>query len=266
MKEANLKTQDSFFSSIGVSIAFHLAVVAIFLVKTISFPTEPLIYESAIRVDIVDLPDKIDTTQPIGDLPEPAKKEEEKLPEKIEEPIKEAAKPQATVEKPAPVVKTEKSKDKDAVNLDKIKNKQAEALKKLKAMSALEEIEQQVAEENKPKGQKPKYKGTVLSAGTSLTGVNQLQHEAYLGNIDQHVKKNWSLPQWLANKNYKAQALIKLDERGNVIENKIVKSSGNPDYDDEVLTAIQRSSPFPPPPEKFLDIVAVNGILLGFPE
>jgi colicin import membrane protein len=57
-----------------------------------------------------------------------------------------------------------------------------------------------------------------------------------------------------------------IDSRGNILGRKIVKSSGNPSYDDEVLATIDRSAPFPAPPEKFVAIVSVEGILIGFPE
>ncbi len=141
-------------------------------------------------------------------------------------------------------------------------------------MAALEKIKEDVSEEKKAKESAAgkandgaqKIKGNVLSPGTSLTGLTKLQHDTYASDLDRHIKDHWSLPEWLAKRDFKAQARVLIDSRGNILERKIVKSSGNPSYDEEVLATIDRSAPFPAPPEKFLAIVSVEGILIGFPE
>ena len=82
----------------------------------------------------------------------------------------------------------------------------------------------------------------------------------------QHIKENWTLPEWLAKKNLKAQIRVRIDDKGRIISKQLVKSSGNPAYDDIVKATIEKSEPFPVPPEKFSAVVSVNGILIGFPE
>jgi colicin import membrane protein len=109
-------------------------------------------------------------------------------------------------------------------------------------------------------------KGNVLSPGSSLTGLTKLQHDNYMSDLDTHIKQNWSLPEWLAKRDLKAQVRVLIDARGNILERKIVKSSGNPNYDEEALAAIDKSAPFPAPPEKFTAILSVDGIVIGFPE
>lgn len=250
--------ETSFGKSIWVSVIFHSLFVSYFLIKSVFLPTENLEYQSAIRVDIVDLPDKIDPSTLVQ--PEP-----QSTPEKIE--------PEPTPEKETAKAKTEEVIKKspeppkeDTINLNKAKNKQQDALNKLKRLSAIDKIKQDMAK-TKSAGQKaPKFKGNVLSPGTALKGLDRLQHESYQSSIDTHVKQNWALPEWLSKKDLRAQVRVKLDEKGNVIASQLVRSSGHPTYDEIVLEAIKKSSPFPAPPEKFIDIVALQGILLGFPE
>ncbi|RYZ82311.1 MAG: cell envelope integrity protein TolA [Proteobacteria bacterium] len=144
-----------------------------------------------------------------------------------------------------------------AITLDKIKEdlkNEAEAEKK------------KLAGVGNAKTAGTKIKGNVLSPGTELTGLNKLQHDNYLGDLDQQIKQNWFLPQWLSKKPLRAQVRLKLDEKGQIISRDIALSSGNSSYDDLALDTIDKSAPFPPPPEKFVSIVGVNGLLIGFPE
>ncbi len=242
------------------SLGFHVGIVLFFLLKTFFVSSDVINYDSAIRVDIVGLPDKIDPKQL---APAEAPKPEPVL-EKKEEPP-----PAPTTEVKLP----DKSKlDAEAINLDSVKKKQQQALNKLKSMSAIEQIKKNIEAQKKAaesaNQQKTvnQVKGNILSPGTELTGLNKLQHENYLSQLDRQIKSNWSIPEWLAKKNYKAQVLLKLDETGAIVGRQIVKSSGNENYDDVVLETIDKSAPYPPPPEKLTSIVRVRGLLIGFPE
>lgn len=263
MEELEVEPQEAESLGRGLKVSFflHALILCFFTVKAAFFAPEKIDFESAVRVDLVGLPDKVEPKQA---PPAPAEKKEAKP-----EPL-----PPKPTEKPAPKPEPVKPepKAKDAVKLDKTKAKQKEALEKLKAMEALEKIKEDVAQEAKPKTSGKdktggaKVKGNVLSAGTSLTGLSKLQHDTYVADLDTHIKKNWTLPEWLSKKDYKAQVLLKIDDRGNILSRQIARSSGNPSYDEEVLATIDRSAPFPPPPEKFISIVMTDGILIGFPE
>lgn len=238
----NFQFNRDFYKGIGISLGFHLALLLFFTVRAFLVPEMNLIHESAVRVDIVDLPDKI-TKRPTPPAPTPQPDSEKKL------------------NPPTPPLPNE------AVNLDKTKKKQQEALQKLKSMEALEKIKNSMKEEKSKTTSEPiKFKGNILSPGSDLTGLNKLQHEEYISNLDRHIKQYWTLPEWLAKKNYKAQVNVRIDSKGQVLAKSLVKSSGNPAYDEIVLDTIMKASPFPPPPEKFLAIVEVNGIIIGFPE
>lgn len=255
---------DQIMRGLGISLAIHALIASFITLKTVFFEAESIDFSQAVRVDIVGLPEKVDPKTLLPPAKEEAKSENT-LPEKTE-PL-----PQPTPIQKAIATKEPAVKDKEGINLEKVKTQQQSAIDKLKAMAALEKIKEEAknhkaSENGKSAGGGQKVKGNILSPGTSLRGLAKLQEETYVSNLDHHIKQNWSLPEWLAKRDFKAQARLYIDSRGNILERKIVKSSGNPSYDEEVLATIDRSAPFPIPPDKFLAIFSVDGILIGFPE
>lgn len=260
----HLIQDDDLLKGLKVSIGLHIALVAAFTIRAVFFAPVKIDYSAAVRVDIVGLPDKA---------------QEQQLPPKQEEAAKPEAKPEPAVKTPPKEVKAEKpvkiapKKDTEAINLVKEKNKQKEALEKLKALAAIEEMKKEAERESKKaagvgdtKSNATKIKGNVLAAGTALTGLNKLQHDSYLSSLDQQIKQHWYLPEWLAKKPLRAQVRLKIDEKGRILSREIVLSSGNSSYDELALETIDKSAPFAAPPEKFMTIVAVNGLVIGFPE
>jgi colicin import membrane protein len=241
-----------------------------FSVKAVFWSGEAINLQSAVRVDLVALPDKISTnTPPPGASPVP---EKEKQPEKTQE----AAKTPVSEKKPEPktaVKVPEKKKEDDAINLEATKNRQKDALARLRQQAALEEIERKAEAEAKRqkaleavRGSAQQYKGNVLSTGNSLTGLAKLQAESYIANVHSHMRQNWSLPDYLRRRNLNAEIVVKFDAQGNILAKALVRSSGNPTFDEIALSAVQNSSPVPPPPEKFVKIASVEGFLFRFSE
>ncbi len=245
----NFNETSEFKSAIKWSLIAHVVIVGIFTIKGVFFKSESINYSSAVRVDIIALPDKLDPKLVTLEKPsEPQKKEK-------------ASKPEA---KPV-----KKAKEPDTINLKKLKSKETDAFNKLKAQEAIDKIKNEVAQEKSEKESLKKIsqvKGNVLSAGTALTGLDQLQHDSYISSLDHRIKEHWTLPEWLAKQDLSAQVRVRIDENGQIISREIVKSSGNKNYDEIVLETIDQSAPFPPPPDKFVTIVGVNGVLIGFPE
>lgn len=241
-----------------VSALLHALLVAVFAIKAVFFATEAIDFSQAVRVDLVALPEKI-SPQP---APEPVVVQKNPVEQEAKPtPIMPEAKAPTPETKVTLPQKTEKTPD--AINLDQVKSKQKSALEKLKAMAAMEKFKEELSKKAAPQ---QKIKGNVLSPGTALTGLSKLQHESYANTLDNHIKQHWSLPEWLANREFRARARVFIDANGNILDRKIVKSSGNSSYDDAVLQTIDRSAPFPAPPEKFVAMVSVDGILIGFPE
>ncbi len=232
-----------------ISVATHIVLGLSFLLKTAFFPQDPIDIRSAIRVDVVGMPDKVEKTS----QPKP------KAPKKVQVPDNPAPKPKPKP-KPAPVIKKPKS---PKVNLNKAKSDQEKALERLKALEAIEKIKE---ESQKEDSIEQEYKGNVISSGSSLTGLDRIAFEKYFDDMQAHVKQQWNLPTWLANAKLKGIVAVKIDERGYVIDRVITQPSGNDVFDNLVLETVDRASPFPPPPNRLKTVLKLNGFQLGFPD
>lgn len=245
---------------IKYSLIAHAVLFFVLIFESVFFTSTDVIIQNAVRVDMVALPDKTAPNEMPAPAPEPAPPPEtsNKLVEKNAETVK--------VEKT--VVLNTKAKDPEAIRLNKNKIKQKQALEKLKQLEALEAIQKDIdkdAKFNKNKNSKDKkYKGNVLSPGSSLTGIVKLEVDAYIDNVHQHMLARWMLPQFLKNRNFRTDVVVKFDSNGNILSKEILKSSGNTTFDDYVLTAIQKSSPVPIPPNKFTRIASEQGFLFRF--
>lgn len=238
----------------------HVGIFLAFTIQSVFFASEPLIFQSAVRVDLVALPDKITPDEPPAP-PAPKTQEPKEEPPKKEPVVKKEP------QKPKP--KVVQKQDTDAIKLDKTKQKSA--LNKLKQLSAFERLQERLAEQKRKEAEAAAkkaqaFKGNEISEGTALSGVGKLQHDAYLSEIDRHFRNNWSLPEYLRNRGLIAEVVVRLDRVGNIIGSQLVKSSGNPTFDDIVMSAVQKSSPVPPPPDKFVRISELQGFLFRFSE
>ena len=242
-----------------ISLSLHLTLFLVFAVKIVLFPTERLEHIRAVRVDFVALPDKDPQIGPPG--------EEKPAPEKPAEPVKEekpTPKPEVKVaEKPAEKL-TEKAKKTPEKPDSKtnLKDQQSAALQRLSALSRIKK--NKAADASKPEG--VTVKGNRVSEGNSLTGVEKIEYNRYLSDLDMHIKKNWHLPEWLTDKKLTAAIFLRFDEKGQILEKKLVRSSGNKDFDNEALQAVVSSVPFPAPPENLISYFQSQGIELRFPE
>lgn len=247
-----------------ISFGFHAVVILLMTVKFIFFQEKYVDISQAVHVDMVALPDKTSDNVLPEKIQEILKEEpkSEKLPDKEPEDP-----PKKDVEKPKQELPPKKTTQppNDAINLNKAKDKQKNALNKLKSLSAIEKIKQDLKNSDEKKVQKP-IKGRVLSAGSKLTGLDQLQSEEYLSQLDAQIKANWNLPQWMIGKPFKARVWVKIDPSGSVISKKISQSSGNSTYDEYCLAAIEKASPFPRVPEKFSEVYKSDGVSFAFPD
>ncbi len=258
---------------IGVSLFAHLLIFIFFTVKTIFFPAEPIQFISAVRVDLVDLPDKIDKIPPPTISSQNSANETSTVENKLTNPkINQTeaklmlATNKSLINQIAPKIP---EKTLDEIRLEKSKEKQKNALNKIKTIETLEQMKQEIATELAAQARTQaiqKIKGTELSKGTELTGVDKVQHEEYYANLTTHIKLNWALPEWLSNQKLKASVLIKIDKNGRLISRQIMKSSGNQQFDEEALSVINKSEPFPIPPPKFINLMSEAGIIVNFPE
>lgn len=231
---------DSLKRWVAISLLAHVIVFIIFIVRIALFPSESINYQASVRVDIVGLPEKRTETD-LAPAPTVEKEVQVSEPKKAVEKIKEKKKPEA---------------------ID-LKKKQSKAIERLKA---LQELEEDIAKSKSQQKKSGPIKGNVLAAGTSIRGLNKLEYDTYIGDVDVHIKNNWILPEWLAKAGLRARVLVRIDENGHIAEKKLIQSSNNAQYDAAALDAVTRASPFPPPPEKFINIVGIDGIIFQFPD
>lgn len=245
---------DSLSKPIVVSMSAHLALVIVFFLRAVLVPDEITDLRDAIRVDVVGLPDKA-PVMPQDEPPKPSPAPTPALPEKQAPPVKEVkeiAKPKS------PVVDLSKNKKAKEPSPEEIRKK---ALAKIKAQAALEKIREDVAQ-----SELRALKGAKVSAGNSPTGVEKIDFDRYMHGVELRVRQHWSLPQWLISGGYKAQVLVQIDEDGTIKSRKVVRGSGNNEFDQRVVETIDQSAPFPPPPERLRDFLAVKGIYFNFPQ
>lgn len=280
----DIDVRDKFSKGLGISFGIHVLFISFFILKAAFFDAPQIDFSQAIRVDMVGLPTKaqdkqLPTKEKEAQSNQVKERHQEKAAEKNVQKTVEKTKPKETStpqlpSKVAMKIEAKPSKPTEGIKLEKNKNTQKSAIDKLKTEAAFEKLEKDVEEERmkqlQSKGKEAlgaqKYRGNAVSPGTELTGLAKLQHDQYASDLDHHIKEFWALPEWLANRDYRAQVKVYFNERGMIIRRKIVKSSGNPSYDEEVLATIDRSAPFPPPPSKLVSIVEIDGILIGFPE
>lgn len=257
----------NFKKAIKISLGLHIALMVFLTLKVYLIPDQALDYESSLRVDIVALPQK-QLEQMIQQQSAPAKPTPAPKAEPVKkESTKKASKPveDVVILKPKKSAKAEKNEKVEKVDT----KKQQEALNRLKQMSALENLEDSMKEDRSKAtaaASKQVFAGNQIATGSDLKGLSKIQHDAYISQVERHIKNNWALPQWLANKKLRAQVRVRIDSQGRVIGKELVRSSGNSSFDDVALETIDNSSPVPAPPEKLARILANEGILFGFPD
>lgn len=248
--------KDDFKIALIASALLHLIIASIFLVKILFF-SKPLIdLSQAISVSVSEL-------GPSQRLPEKRAEPAEEKPAEVKEDA--PTKPETLKSEPLPK-KIKTPEVKDEVNLAKNKKTQKKAMDKLKRLSALDKIKQDVTSEASKATAKKAAKPYVVSAGSELGGLDKIEATEYLQSLDASIKQFWQLPQWLMNKNLRAQVLVKFNTAGQLISTKVLTSSGNSTYDNYCLQAINKAAPFPKVPAKFSEKFSIDGLVVGFPE
>ncbi|MCB0394487.1 MAG: TonB family protein [Bdellovibrionales bacterium] len=242
MQSYEFTSQSDVKPAIGPSAILHGTIFFLLIFKTFVFPSETLEYIPSVRVDLVALPEKMKKVDPI---PTPQTKEVEK-PKEVPVKKAEVKSEEKLVIKPKP-----DQKPKPENSIDKIR-------KELEAEKAAQEKAKATPQPE------PEYKGNRLNPGTALQGIHKIDFSNYQHAIYLHAKSNWIIPKWLSDSTLNADVLITLDEKGYVISKRVSRSSGDTSYDQSVLEAIERASPFPPPEERFIDILAVSGVQITF--
>ena len=286
----DIKKKDNLNRYLWASVIAHLIFIFIFT-GVFKFSDDEFIIPPSIQVDLVAPPEALPqkTAEPVAQPepnpepePVPEPKPDKKLPEKEPEVKKEPEGPKVNLEqekKKKELEKKKKEKEKEKKlkeekrkkELEKkkkqkkkkeqeLKKNQDQAINKLKQKAALDKLLKSKTAESKP------MTGDRLNPGTSFAGMDAIQFSKYYDSLKVHLFNNWSLPQWLSELNFKAQDLVVIDENGYVIKKEIIKSSGNSTFDNTILGAIEKASPFPVAPDRLKSKVKNKEIVFGFPE
>lgn len=245
MTEYTEKKDSVFKKFILYSCVFHIVLALILIYKDVVFKSDDIVLISAIRVDIVDLPDKV--------KPKPA-----------------AVSKPAPKAKPAPKPKPKPKKKFSA----KSQNRAFESLKarqtieKMKKQQAAIEKAKQLANAEKEleREQQKIKKGNIISDSSGLSGLDRLKMNEYYEQVRVHIHSHFEIPSFLMNQNFNAKAVININSLGQVLVKSILESSGHEIFDNAVLTAIDNASPLPPPPDRLKRQLEKDGFILGFPE
>lgn len=241
-----------------LSLGFHITLFLIFGVKVLIFPDlSDFDQDGTIKVDMVALPNKEDNKY----ISKSKAQKEEKI-----EPKKEIEKPKPVVKKPEPQKPAQQAKKPDPTPDPTIN--EASAFQKLKELEAIKKLEENSASNSAPAEESQpatEIKGNRIAVGDSITGVNKIQYTNYKKVLHDAVKSKWNLPSWIQDGNLFAEALVKISDTGHITEKLLTTSSGNSMYDKYVLDAISEASPFPAPPDKFVNVVGIKGVVLRFP-
>ena len=106
----------------------------------------------------------------------------------------------------------------------------------------------QIKKPDASKVKKPEFKGNQISKGTEVDGEAKVQTNIYITEIAGIIKSHWNIPSYIKDQNLQAEIEVKIDNNGNIILKKIIKSSNNSIFDLKVLDAIKNAEPFPKPP------------------
>ncbi len=216
------------------SLGVHCFIGLLFVIHPY-FSSESKPFQSAIRIDVVAMPKKYQKII--------------KKKEKIVETLKK--------EKVKAVEKT--------ISRGYIKKKQGLLKKENFEENAFAKLVRMQEEKNKKVRKQKDIVGNRVSKGVDLKGIEKIEYSNYRVTLHRAISAQWDVPKWLLEGNLSAIVHIKIDENGNLIFQKVIKSSGNSIYDEKVRGAIKDAAPFSPPPEKFKKIVYYEGVELLFP-
>ncbi|MBI3180864.1 MAG: TonB C-terminal domain-containing protein [Myxococcales bacterium] len=91
--------------------------------------------------------------------------------------------------------------------------------------------------------------------------------ERYFGLISAQVRRHYDVSSSVPEQErirLSAQLLILIGRAGELIEVKFARGSGNDLFDNAVLGAVKRASPFPPPPAHLREQLKSDGVILVF--
>ena len=276
-----MSTGDFFFRFLLYSLFAHIILFGFFTFDLL-FPKKNIQIKNSIRVDTIGLSElrrKIESsTQSKGSRLKQVKKQTRKqtkplktkkksmqkkvMKKKVKSVSPKKDKGGKTASKKKGDIKKEQNQAMDKINaLTRNELEQNQAIDKIEAMESIEQIKREL--EPSPYAGEAISKGNAQEKGGMVTDFQVLQ---YFTSLRAHINIYWSLPQELADKNFRAEIYAIIDSNGRVLMGKIIKSSGNEDFDARVLETIERAAPMPKPSTEEVEKLLSKGVVFKFPE
>jgi colicin import membrane protein len=241
-----------------LAFTVHLALVAVMFlgVRWQSHPAESVTVElwdpppPPPPAPVVEAPKPPPKVEPEPPKPKPEPEPEVKKPEIVEKvvPPKPEPKPKP---KPEPEPKPKpKPEPKVEVKPKPVPPKEDEFQKRMAREQLAMEQRRMDEERRRLEAERAKAEGERLARELAASARNKSLND-YIGRIQAKVRQNWILPQDLQGNPEAIFNVVQLPT-GEVIRAVLVKSSGNPAYDDAVHRAILKSSPLPLPENRSL--------------
>ncbi len=111
--------------------------------------------------------------------------------------------------------------------------------------------------------------GNRLNKGVAVYGdgnaADLTAFQAYAARLPDLVRPHWKLPSFLLDKKLKCRVRVWIAPNGEVTRAEVYQSSGDPEYDQRAIDAINSASPMPRLSEEFAKRGLNGDIALGFP-
>jgi TonB family protein len=103
--------------------------------------------------------------------------------------------------------------------------------------------------------------------GDAQGDAAEAEGERYWGILSAQVRRNYDVSQTIPESerlHLKARVLIRIGRMGQLIETRLAQPSGNDLFDEAVLSAVKKASPFSPPPDPLRSSLQRTGVVLEF--
>ena len=233
--------------SILLSAIFHVVLFLALLLMS-STGRARVVYKPQYKVRLVK-------PQEVSSLAKPGPKKvvKPKPPPKVSKPKPKPKKVVVPKKKDTPPKKKKAKKPPPEKKQAKKKPEPKPAPVKAPPEPAPEEIlEEALARIQKRAGSREKVAANVPGRSSSSWEEKQkeIQYSAYYDQVERAVRENWIPPQSMNFEEQSAIAVVSLTllPDGRVLKSYIEETSGDPKFDQSVMRAILKSTPFPPPP------------------
>lgn len=153
---------------------------------------------------------------------------------------------------------TEKVRKKDDASA--IESRIAEIRRKDEAEQGA--IKKGLADVKKTLAQRPPASGTTTAkeTGSGRSTAIEAKYPAYYSIIKDRVQAAWIYPEGFNANDVSIVISIKIGKSGRLIDSWVEKGSGNKNFDDSLINAVKKASPFPPLPQDFKNVYLETGL------